>query len=119
VADNGQINFLSHKVVINSEFIQIAGLGRKPEKRFRFANTCIENKCSQWENGQCGLIRKLVNAFHDNEESEQVFTNSISNCSIRYDCRWYGQYGFDACKICPEIVTDLTGSGSEYDDLSS
>jgi len=107
VRADGRVKILTDKVVVDKDFIQIAKIGRKPEKRFRFANSCIENNCIQWENGKCGLIHKLVKAFGDEKESQLLLNNKVTRCPIRDRCRWYSQCGFNACRICPEIVTDL------------
>jgi hypothetical protein len=107
VRGDGQVKILTDRVVVDKDFIQIAKTGRKPERRFRFANSCIEKNCVQWENGQSGLNHKLVNAFLDEKESQLLLKNKVTRCPIRDTCRWYSQCGFDACRICPEIVTDL------------
>jgi hypothetical protein len=37
VQDVGKISFTREKIIVNEEFVEIARMGRAPEKRFRFA----------------------------------------------------------------------------------
>lgn len=103
VKENGRIQFISRdKIFIDKEFVHIANLGRKPEKRFRFADTCMTHGCKQWAEGRCGVIDKAIQLLpHEYESSE------LPACSIRDQCRWYEQLGAKARAVCPEIITDM------------
>ncbi|MBI5145818.1 MAG: hypothetical protein HZA84_01195 [Thaumarchaeota archaeon] len=103
VQKNGHIAFLSEKLTVNNEFIQIAHKGRMPEKRFRFANTCVMSGCKQWTGKRCSVIDEVIKVILDTVEEP----NEIPDCSIRSQCRWYSQCGAKACAVCPEVVTDL------------
>jgi hypothetical protein len=104
VEENGQVVFMKKKLVVNEEFIQIARLGRSPEKRFRFFGTCVKGGCEQWKENRCSLIDQFVNTSTKSSDTSQ--DKKIPNCLIRNDCRWFNQWGYEACKICPLIVTD-------------
>ena len=88
--------------MVDEFFVKLAHEGRQPEKRFRFADTCVKTGCLQWGNGRCGVIDRVLAANPDHKDSEE-----LPKCSIRTNCRWYLQWGARACGICPLIVTDL------------
>jgi len=102
VQQNGHISFASDRIGIDSRFVQIARMGRSPEKRFRFADDCINSSCAQWINGRCGVIDEIVHTF-----SADPGPSELPNCSIRTQCRWYKQCGAKACSVCPQVITDL------------
>jgi len=106
VKEDGQVELLKKKILINEEFIQIARLGRSPEKRFRFFDKCLKGGCQQWKENRCGLIDQIVNTSIETSENKQ--NDKIPNCIIRNDCRWFNQWGYEACKVCTEVITDLT-----------
>jgi hypothetical protein len=103
VKKNGEVAIASGKIKVDSEFVRIAKLGRKPEKRFRFANNCVTTKCEQWQQGRCSVIDKVIDTLSPKEIPEE-----LPKCSIRADCRWYKQCGGRACVVCPEVITDLS-----------
>ena len=99
---DGTVAYLEQKRIIDEFFVKLAHEGRQPEKRFRFADTCVKSGCMQWGNGRCGVIDKVL-------AENPGYTNCqpLPQCSIRADCRWHLQWGARACQICPLIVTDL------------
>jgi hypothetical protein len=102
VGSDGTVSFISEKMVINDEFVQIARAGRTPEKRFRFAGRCVEHACKQWAGHECGVIEEVLKSVDVSGESVD-----LPNCSIRPQCRWYQQKGALACSVCPFVITDL------------
>ena len=104
VRRDGRVAFSANEIVVNSEFVQIARTGRTPEKRFRFAGRCIENGCAQWTGSRCGVIDSLSPLIE-----KPLDETELPRCSIRSQCRWFHQIGADACAICPDVITDLTG----------
>ena len=103
VKEDRKVLIANDLIKIDSKFVQIAKLGRKPEKRFRFANNCITTNCKQWQQGRCSVIDIALDALSPKEILEE-----LPKCPIRTDCRWYKQCGGRACIICPEIITDLS-----------
>lgn len=99
--NDGRITFLSHKIIVNEEFVQIARSGRSPEKRFRFSNMCVNSACKQWQDNRCGVIDKILEGLGPIKEPTE-----LPKCSIREQCRWYEQHGGRACAMCPEVITD-------------
>ena len=102
VQKNGHVSFLGkQKIIIDEQFVRIAKNGRPPEKRFRFANSCIKSGCKQWTGSKCGVIDPVISFYSKPAESSE-----LPICSIREQCRWYKQCGRHACAVCPEIITD-------------
>jgi hypothetical protein len=102
VQSDGRVSISSEKLVVDQDFVQIAHRGRSPEKRFRFAENCINHGCKQWSDGRCSVIDKVIDILVPNEEPIE-----LPECSIRTGCRWYKQCGGKACIVCPEVITDL------------
>ena len=102
VQKNGHISFVRDKVFIDDEFVRISHLGRSPEKRFRFANTCAKAACKHWRNHQCMVVDTIVDICSPQPEMPR-----LPQCSIRENCRWFKQSGRKACTLCPLIITDL------------
>jgi hypothetical protein len=102
VRKDGHISFLSKKVVIDQEFVKISRLGRSPEKRFRFADTCVKAGCKHWTKDRCVVIDNILDIL-----GPQPDLAKLPSCSIREQCRWFKQLGSKACTVCPEIITDL------------
>ena len=102
VQADGTVGFLDHRRVVDDFFVKLAHEGRPPEKRFRFADTCVKSGCQQWGQGRCGVIDRVLAA-----NAEYPGAAELPPCSIRTDCRWHLQWGARACGVCPLIVTDL------------
>ena len=100
VQEDGTVAFLSDRIKVDRFFVELARQGRTPEKRFRFADTCMKAGCQQWTGSRCGVIDRLVT---DNPE----FEGALPKCAIRSECRWHMQHGTRACAICPLVVTNL------------
>jgi hypothetical protein len=43
-------------------------------------------------------------------EAEITMPESVPNCTIRSNCRWFDQTGYNACRVCPLVITDLDSS---------
>lgn len=71
------------------------------EKRFRFANKCVQTGCKQWTGDSCGVISRL------HEMNERIEADAqLRLCNIRPTCRWFAQEGGSACTICTYVVTN-------------
>lgn len=98
VNENGEVNILPQTLDLDKEFIQIAKEGKEPEKRFRFANKCVESACQQWTGSSCGVVTNVL------DKIEQVYWKEhLPKCSIRDTCRWFHQEKENACKVCPLV----------------
>lgn len=103
VQADGVVAFLATPLPVTAEFAEIAAQGRAPEKRFRFANTCRESGCRQWDGGRCGVIDDVITRLCTGTEDAP-----LPRCALRPRCRWFAQTGAPACHVCRGVVTDLS-----------
>jgi hypothetical protein len=108
VSANGRVAFAQDLIVIDKEFVRVAHEGRPPEKRFRFANSCVRGACRQWSGERCGVVDKVMDAIDSSAAQPD-----LPKCAIRPQCRWFMQSGKAACGICPEVITDLGDTPGE------
>ncbi len=101
VREDGKVTFVSNRITINREFVEIAHQGRPPEKRFRFGNKCIEEGCKQWTGRKCGIIDEIIKL-----PATKSLTTELPKCSIRSECRWFQQSGIRTCNVCPYVLTE-------------
>jgi hypothetical protein len=102
--DDGTVAIFPQALAVDAEFINLAqNHPTPPEERFRFTNKCIEGGCKQWTGSECGVVNNAVKFLNAVAEIDPRFP-----CSIRSNCRWFLQKQYDACKICPYILTEIT-----------
>jgi hypothetical protein len=72
-----------------------------PAEVFRFAAPCQGSGCAHYsaEESKCGLANKTVRWVAS-------VVDKLPPCSIRPNCMWWKQEGPEACKRCPQIVTN-------------
>lgn len=101
---DGQVAYLKSALEIDQDFIDEVAKDGPPEERFRFANSCVEGRCVQWNGAKsrCGVVDKVVPILGDGEGD-----TPLQPCSIRSVCRWFRQDGPNACRICPGVITDV------------
>jgi hypothetical protein len=102
VREDGKLDWAPPGVVVDEEFVRVASEGRDPLRRFRFTNSCVEKGCAQWKGTHCGV----VDAVLENTEGGAQAPETLPECSIRKDCRWFSDRGAKACDVCPEVVTN-------------
>jgi len=80
--------------------IELLGLAEplQPTEVFRFTAPCASAACSHFGEGRCRLASKIVRLLPE-------VTSELPTCSIRPQCRWWGQEGLTACMRCPQVVT--------------
>lgn len=69
----------------------------EPTEVFRIAAPCIVGGCQHFSEGQCQLAQRIVSRLPE-------VTDSLPDCPIRSDCRWWQQEGKQACLRCPQLV---------------
>jgi hypothetical protein len=104
VTPDGRVGYLRPELRIDAEFVANARAGREPEKRFRFAQPCVEAECRHWTGSRCGVIENVL----DSEEGGAAVDESrkLPRCSIRPRCRWFAEQGARACMVCPLVITE-------------
>jgi hypothetical protein len=103
VGSDSRVGFVRPLLKIDQEFVEAARRARAPEKRFRFAQPCVEHDCRHWQGGRCGVADAAV-------KLDAAEARPLPGCSIRPSCRWFSQGGASACAACPYVVTDITGA---------
>jgi len=102
VGSDGRVQYAANKIVIDEEFVKVASVGRTPEKRFRFSNSCVESRCKQWKDHHCSVLDKIIDFPLPKREED----SRLPICSIRPSCRWFRQDGAHACSVCPWVITE-------------
>jgi hypothetical protein len=103
VGVNGEVGYITPRIVVDATFVARAEQQRKPETRFRFAEPCVEHECVHWTGNRCGLIHQVLDSP---AAALRIMTQSkaLPDCVIRRSCRWFAQVGARACAICPQVV---------------
>ncbi len=105
VGPDGKVQAVQTPMMVDEDFIARASRHGSPEARFRFSNTCVEGRCSQWTGQSCGVVEKVLSAM---TQQGIDAAEAPPRCGIRGTCRWYHQRGADACRACIHVVTDQT-----------
>lgn len=105
VGEDGAVSYAKDRIEIDQDFIDRVSKEGTPEARYRFANTCVEHQCVQWNGTRCA-VPKTVSRFLGSGEG----TASLQPCSIRPACRWFRQEGPSACRICPGVISKTPAS---------
>jgi hypothetical protein len=118
VLADGTVAFSKDRIVIDEAFVEVARRGRSPEKRFRFSSTCKRGACAQWTDGKCGIVDVIIGEHRERDaNSAEPFV--LPECSIRPHCRWHLQAGDEACRACPEVITDRAADRAAPADLAA
>ena len=119
VAPDGTVAYVHPPTRVSAEFADRARSLGHPERRFRFASTCVEAGCPQWTGSGCGVIDITIGPPpHGSpatkppaaEAKPGAAKAALPACVIRRSCRWYAQRGAAACAVCPLIVADTGGT---------
>jgi hypothetical protein len=105
VGKDGVVGYVRPQMKVDAEFVRRAREGRKPEKRFRFSQPCIESGCQQWTGNRCGVIDRVLPAAQE-AGAIDTSSNALPRCTIRPRCRWFAQVGRRACAVCPLVATE-------------
>jgi hypothetical protein len=104
IGRRGSVGYVNPSPTVDDTFLRLAGESDLPlEKRFRFASPCVEGGCAQWTGSRCGVIDEVLGV---DEVIPTPASESLPRCAIRTMCRWFAQSGADACRVCPQVITD-------------
>lgn len=110
IGEDGTVGYVRPQVVVDAEFVRAASAGRRPEKRLRFAQPCIESGCGHWIGNQCAVVEKMTEL--QRTALIPAGDDSLPHCTIRSRCRWFSQRGRAACDVCRYVITDLLDDGT-------
>ena len=111
VGQDGTVGINPQAFKIDDAFLREAEPHGNPERRFRFANRCVQGACGQWSNQRCGVIDEAVVLGRNSQRVVPL------DCPIRPACRWYRQSGDEACRVCPLIVTNSLQASVPFPNL--
>lgn len=94
-----EVVFLDNPEPVTDEILTLAK-PVSPEAVFRICSPCSKGECGYFnsENNRCHLVEKNV-------ESLPKVVDKLPICSIRAECKWWGQEGKNACLYCPQVDT--------------
>jgi hypothetical protein len=98
-ADAPRTSFFDEFLIPTDEILSLAD-PVDPTEVFRFAAPCQGTRCSHFDGHRCRLVKQIV-------EILPAVSPDVMPCNLRPSCRWFMQEGNDACKRCPQIVTEL------------
>ena len=93
-----QVGYLERPLPVSDELLALAEPAL-PTEVFRFAAGCVNDACRHNREGSCRLAAKVVAML-------EPVTQRLPPCTIRGRCRWFQQEGREACRRCPQVVTD-------------
>ena len=74
-----RVAFVSPPFLVDEEFLaRSLEFDASPESRFRFATTCVEERCRQWTGTRCGVIDDVLNVAVPTRRVEQ----ELPRCEI-------------------------------------
>lgn len=71
----------------------------RPTEILRFAAPCAEQQCAHFDSDRCQLADRIVAHL-------PPVIERLPPCAIRRTCRWFAQEGIEACRRCPQIITE-------------
>ena len=94
-----QIGYLEQTLPVTPDILALTG-PVNPTRVFRFAAPCAGTACQHFDGINCRLAQRVANML-------PVVVDILPPCSIRSHCRWWQQEGKEACRRCPQIVTEV------------
>jgi hypothetical protein len=111
IDDSGRVVNFATPLQATEQFLKEARQNGPLEKRFRFSSDCKEAHCIHWNQAKCGLIPKLQVEAKTSTSIDEQRASYKRPCSIRANCRWWRQEGYEACAVCLIVVTDQSPLG--------
>lgn len=71
----------------------------RPTEVLRFTAPCAEQGCVHFDSNRCQLADRIVARL-------PPVVERLPPCAIRRTCRWFSQEGAEACRRCPQIITE-------------
>jgi hypothetical protein len=71
----------------------------RPTEVLRFAAPCVEQQCTHFDGNRCLLAHRIAGGL-------PAVVERLPPCAIRRTCRWFAQESTEACRRCPQIITE-------------
>jgi hypothetical protein len=99
VVQAGTVSFVTPPLEVDDEFVnKVEATARR---RFRFAEPCVKERCTQWTGQRCGVIDEAL------DSRPVTAVAPLPSCAIRQTCRWFHQSGRAACATCRLVITEI------------
>jgi hypothetical protein len=105
-----RVAYLNEPVPVTAELLQTTEPA-PPAEVFRVAAACATGACAHFSGTACSLARRIV-------ESLPAVVDSVPDCLVRSDCRWFSQEGAAACLRCPQVATQTVAHSEVYRELA-
>jgi len=93
-----RVAYLVEPQIVTDELLELTQ-PVKPTEVFRIAAPCAGSACKHFDGSNCRLASRIVRLL-------PKVVEVLPPCRIRPNCRWWQQEGKQACKRCPQIVTE-------------
>ncbi|HEY0263388.1 MAG TPA: hypothetical protein VGC07_02590 [Granulicella sp.] len=93
------VSYINQHLPVTPDVLELASPAR-PTQVMRFAAPCQEKLCRHFDGKDCNLVTRIVQIL-------PAVTEALPACLIRLECRWYQQAGREACRRCPQVVTQI------------
>jgi hypothetical protein len=97
-ADEPCVAYLDEPCPVTDELLALSN-PVKPTEIFRFAAPCAGSTCQHFDGSKCRLAMRIVQLL-------PIVVEKLPPCRLRSKCRWWHQEGKEACKRCPQVVTE-------------
>lgn len=97
--DEPRVNYLADPQTVTDDILSLAE-PLEPTEVFRFAAPCAGACCRHFDGAQCRLATRVATML-------PAVTDKLPRCRIRPSCRWWRQEGADACRRCPQVVSEM------------
>jgi hypothetical protein len=101
VGADGIVHISDSPITITDDLASALGDPNGSNQALRFAAPCQGDRCVHWS-GKCG-VPDALRLFAENVDTA---AHDLPHCPIRKVCRWYGQDGPSACRLCIHAVRD-------------
>ncbi|HTQ79255.1 MAG TPA: nitrogen fixation protein [Thermoanaerobaculia bacterium] len=93
-----RVGYLEKALPVTPEILALSG-PVAPGEVFRFAAPCAGGGCQHFDGARCRLAQRVVAEL-------PVAVDRLPPCRLRPTCVWWKQEGVEACRRCPQIVSE-------------
>ena len=104
--DGSRVAYLNEDVPVTPELLGQTG-DVPTSVVFRLAGRCEERRCTHFDGHHCRLVSRIVDVLPE-------VVDALPICMIRSTCRWFAEQGGNACRRCPQVVTELEDPSEDF-----